>query len=142
MEKMTRNEAISANKRRYFTGLPCKRDHICERYTINTLCIMCQLAKTLAYTRTKGPAPNYVEFYAVVDTRDGNDFVNMVIALTFSRHPLRDFPKKFRVKRDCEFGSRARYKMRVCAEDVDALRAYEGLLRQQRALLDAAAAKP
>lgn len=37
----SRKEALASNHQRYFTGKPCKRDHISERYAITGMCIAC-----------------------------------------------------------------------------------------------------
>ncbi len=39
--KMTRAEARLLGLRRYFTGKPCKRGHVCERLTCNATCLRC-----------------------------------------------------------------------------------------------------
>jgi hypothetical protein len=38
---VTREEAIERGLRRYFTGQPCKRGHVGERYTLNAGCLQC-----------------------------------------------------------------------------------------------------
>ena len=38
----TRKEALSAGKDRYFTGAPCSKGHVCERYTCSYNCVECQ----------------------------------------------------------------------------------------------------
>ncbi len=37
-----RTEAISAGRKRYFTGNPCKNNHIDERYVSNRQCVTCE----------------------------------------------------------------------------------------------------
>jgi hypothetical protein len=41
-EVTPRAEALSLGRGRYFTGRPCKRGHICERYVSTKLCVECQ----------------------------------------------------------------------------------------------------
>ena len=41
MEIITRKEAIEQGLKRYFTGKPCKRGHIAERYASNRGCTIC-----------------------------------------------------------------------------------------------------
>src|ERR1035437_2730900 len=41
MKILTRKEAIKLNLKRYFTGVPCKRNHITEKYTKNGTCLDC-----------------------------------------------------------------------------------------------------
>jgi hypothetical protein len=38
---ITRAEARLANLKRYFTGVPCGRGHISERYVVGCRCIAC-----------------------------------------------------------------------------------------------------
>lgn len=41
-EIITREAAHAQGLKRYYTGVPCKRDHVCERFVANTGCVMCQ----------------------------------------------------------------------------------------------------
>jgi len=41
MKIISRQEAIKKNLKRYFTGLPCKHNHIAEKRTSNRTCIEC-----------------------------------------------------------------------------------------------------
>ena len=41
MELITRTEALEQGLKRYYTGIPCKRGHDCERYTDKCYCIEC-----------------------------------------------------------------------------------------------------
>lgn len=41
MEIITRDEAITQGRTRYFTSQPCKHGHISERYTSTTGCVEC-----------------------------------------------------------------------------------------------------
>lgn len=43
MNIITRNDAMTAGLQRFFTGKPCKRGHISERYIVNRNCVTCQL---------------------------------------------------------------------------------------------------
>lgn len=43
---VTRAQARAQGLPRYFTGKPCKRGHVAERYTRNLTCVDCDLAKT------------------------------------------------------------------------------------------------
>lgn len=45
-----RYEAVAQGKKRYFTGKPCKRGHLCERRTCSGLCIDCTNPKKPAKT--------------------------------------------------------------------------------------------
>ena len=46
---VTRQEAIAAGLMRYFTGKPCKRGHIAERFVSVWSCVVCQRAHTDAW---------------------------------------------------------------------------------------------
>jgi hypothetical protein len=39
---MTRKEALEQGSTRYFTGEPCGRGHVAERYTARGNCVECQ----------------------------------------------------------------------------------------------------
>jgi len=41
MKIITRQEALKQNLKKYFTGLPCKNNHIAEKRTNNRTCIEC-----------------------------------------------------------------------------------------------------
>jgi hypothetical protein len=39
---ISRREALAHGLKKYFTGKPCKHGHLCERYTLNKVCVTCQ----------------------------------------------------------------------------------------------------
>ena len=41
MEIVSREDAIKQGLKRYFTGEPCERGHIAERWVCNGLCVVC-----------------------------------------------------------------------------------------------------
>jgi hypothetical protein len=41
MEKISRETALQLGLKRYFTGVPCMRGHICERRAIGRDCVEC-----------------------------------------------------------------------------------------------------
>lgn len=41
MEKITRDEAAKQGINKFYTGIPCRRGHDAERYTINGACVEC-----------------------------------------------------------------------------------------------------
>lgn len=41
MEAISREEALARGLKKYFTGLPCKHGHVCQRYTVTTACVKC-----------------------------------------------------------------------------------------------------
>lgn len=50
MKKISRKEAVQLGLKRYFTGNPCKRGHICERRVVGRFCVKCyQLHYPLQY---------------------------------------------------------------------------------------------
>lgn len=48
MEIITRQEAIDAGLKKYFTGNPCKRGHVSERYVSSAGCCECDAARYAA----------------------------------------------------------------------------------------------
>ena len=46
MEVITRQEAIAQGLRHFYTGEPCKRGHMSERYTVNGACAQCTKEST------------------------------------------------------------------------------------------------
>ncbi len=46
---ITRRQAIDAGLVRYFTGKPCGRGHLAERYTLKGSCILCERASLLRH---------------------------------------------------------------------------------------------
>lgn len=41
MEIISREEAASQGKKRYFTGQPCRNGHVAQRYVLNSGCLDC-----------------------------------------------------------------------------------------------------
>jgi len=48
---VTKAEAISNGYTRYYTGIPCKYGHICERITSDRGCVECKRVKTRAWLK-------------------------------------------------------------------------------------------
>jgi len=48
MEIITRKEAQEKGLPRYFTGKPCKRGHVCERYSLRGACVDCTASRVNA----------------------------------------------------------------------------------------------
>lgn len=46
MPKVSRNEALARGLRYYWTGVQCKRGHICYRYADSGACFQCQRQKS------------------------------------------------------------------------------------------------
>jgi hypothetical protein len=55
---ISRKDALALGLTRYFTGTPCKHGHVSERYTENSTCVQCNLAR-MARRYAEKP-----EFYA------------------------------------------------------------------------------
>lgn len=51
MEIITRKEAQEQGLPRYFTGKPCKRGHVCERFINSTHCIECGKVRSKKYVQ-------------------------------------------------------------------------------------------
>ena len=51
MQKITKQEAITAGLHKYFTGKPCKYGHISERLVSNSSCVECKIYKSEDYVR-------------------------------------------------------------------------------------------
>jgi hypothetical protein len=45
MEILSRDEALEKGLKRYFTGKPCKRGHVSERFTVSKNCVGCHYRK-------------------------------------------------------------------------------------------------
>ena len=52
MQIVTRREAVQRGLKRYFTGKPCPRGHISERWTNIHTCIACSYERRAAYKDT------------------------------------------------------------------------------------------
>jgi len=48
----TQREALAQGSKHYFTGVPCKRGHIRERFSVNGNCLTCRNENQKAYYRT------------------------------------------------------------------------------------------
>lgn len=54
MEVMTRMQAAEKGLLRFYTGRPCKRGHLSERYTRTNSCIECQRIATARFNKRVG----------------------------------------------------------------------------------------
>ena len=52
MRKITHKVALARGWSRYFTGKPCGRGHIAERYTLNKGCVLCARISRHRYRRS------------------------------------------------------------------------------------------
>lgn len=51
MEIVSRSEAFRRNVKRYFTGTPCRRGHLSERFTSSGACLECMKKPTGLFVR-------------------------------------------------------------------------------------------
>lgn len=49
MEPITRREALSQGLTHFFTGKPCKHDHISNRYVNSGVCVECMIIRVKAH---------------------------------------------------------------------------------------------
>jgi hypothetical protein len=54
MDIISRDEAQAKGRTHYFTGVPCRRGHVCARFTTNGNCTQCQNRRLMP----SGSAPN------------------------------------------------------------------------------------
>lgn len=55
MKLISQKDARTAGLPRYFTGKPCKHNHVEERYTANSMCVSCAYEKAVLW-KAKNPA--------------------------------------------------------------------------------------
>lgn len=56
MKIISRDDAISQGLKTYFTGKPCKRNHVCERHVIGRNCVECKRNADLSYAKSRAKA--------------------------------------------------------------------------------------
>lgn len=83
MEIISRQDAITRRLRKYFTGVPCKREHLAERYTQTANCIEC-----LHPTFERASRANLVRFRMGLDRGDMETFITVVHTLSMLRDSL------------------------------------------------------
>lgn len=59
MNIVTRDEALACGLVRFFTGIPCKRGHICERHTKSKSCVECGNAASRQWNIDNQYGPTY-----------------------------------------------------------------------------------
>ena len=59
MDIITRDQAKEQGLIRFFTGVPCKRGHVCERHTKSGSCIECSNAKSAEWNRQNDYGKDY-----------------------------------------------------------------------------------
>lgn len=55
MKLITREDATNLNLKRFFNAIPCKRNHLSERFVVDSSCCQCRLEKI----REKRKCPNF-----------------------------------------------------------------------------------
>lgn len=96
-ELVTRKEAVAQGLKRYFTGHPCKNNHVAERITNSGRCCECNRLSTKAWrelSKNKGNSKDYSTYKVLPDLdileswlrydSDNGD-------LYWSKRPLKDF---------------------------------------------------
>ena len=53
MNIISRAEAIARGLNKFFTGKPCKRGHISEKYVDNYGCVQCTAQRAVGYSKTE-----------------------------------------------------------------------------------------
>ena len=64
MKIVSRAKAKEQGLKRYFTGKPCKRGHVCERQVSNKTCVQCQQDRVAKYQQTSENYRRYHKSYA------------------------------------------------------------------------------
>ena len=95
---------------RYFTGLPCKRGHVCERFTKDSTCLQCRRLQTESY-RERNPA-------------------NVSNWITANRERWQEVKKEWKAKnKDKVHASAAKYRVK----NGDAISAYQRIWHERNA---------
>ena len=70
MDIITRNEAKERGLTRFFTGIPCKHGHVCERHTKSGTCIECGNVRSATWNKQTGYGKEYrsANAHQVADT--------------------------------------------------------------------------
>lgn len=84
MEKITRQEAKRQGLKRYFTGQPCGRGHLCERYVCDAQCYQCSYDKV----RARYLADPAADSQRVLNWKRRNPEIAKASWLTWSRKNL------------------------------------------------------
>jgi len=84
----TRREAAEAGEVRYYTGRPCAKNHVAERYTASGNCVQCASERSGVYaTMLKAARFNgdLVEFKAEIHKDDREAVQSLIDALAAAR---------------------------------------------------------
>lgn len=133
MEIITRQDSITLRQDRYFTGKPCKRGHLSQRYTLNACCIECLHPKFVSADRaariadraSREAAKKKMDRYKVgIHDEDLDYFTGLVHAFGMLREPalqLADVTTK--LVPQPRGGTLYMHAFKVFREDIPALRA-------------------
>jgi hypothetical protein len=137
MYPTTRNEAIAQGRNKYWTGRPCPKGHVAERYVQSSACTEC--VRNNAYASRKGSptAPLTPDRVLYIDTvrpvrvrvplRDLDALRDMAAALLMARFPTlaSDARVKFRpdVRTTAKAGGTAMVHLPAHADDAATVRA-------------------
>lgn len=91
MELISRETALLSGLKRYFTGVPCKHGHVCERYTKGKECVHCVIDAS-ERRRLKDPVK-----YAH-SVRESNRKWSSKNELEYRRQDRKSNPEKYREK--------------------------------------------
>ena len=104
MKIITRKEAMAQGLKRYFTGKPCSKGHIAERY-VHSICVECQRAQSRAYYAAN---PEKINAQARAWAGTNREKVRMLSRTRYAKNPEKDLararnsrvenPEKFRVR--------------------------------------------
>lgn len=115
---ISRADARLMGRARYFTGVPCKRGHVTERYVSNYVCVQCQAAVSTAERAVRYRAANPAKIAAA----------NRQYYATH-RAKAAEVHRRYRAQRpDVIAAKNSRYRARKAGRvlgDVEALRAFE-----------------
>ena len=69
VKKITKEQAVAENAKRYFTGNACKKGHVVERYTKNSTCVKCAYEATTKWRSTGENRERYNEYQLDYNSR-------------------------------------------------------------------------
>ena len=69
-EIISRKSALAAGATHYFTGKPCKRGHVAERYPNNGECVVCAKLRATKWKKTAKGSAYHTEYRRTPKMRD------------------------------------------------------------------------
>lgn len=132
MELINRKEAIDRQLAHYYTGRPCIRGHITQRYTVSGACTQCLKTASAAVYQGKleSTEDKRILLKSLAETSfrcfnsDARAFTDTVVALTLARYPgvLTDDDVVGKWKPSDAQAGTAMYRFRIDAQDESILR--------------------